>query len=159
MYMSLLPLSRSITWPPKLFTTAQFLYFKIVNNLCPSYLTELLPLIYSLRTISNYSLFSSRTERFKRSFFPSTTKLWNDISLDIRCLKSIGSFKRALFSFFNVPCLNSLYNFAIDRRIATTHTQLRLDACPLNYYLFKKGCRESPVCLCDFHTETVKCEV
>ena len=51
------------------------LYFKIVNNLCPSYLVDLLPLLvsertnYSLRTASNYSIFASRTDRFKRSFF------------------------------------------------------------------------------------------
>ena len=59
------------------------LYFKILNNLCPSYLTNLLPLQvsertnYSLRTASNYSLFASRSdhERFKRSFYPSTTTL------------------------------------------------------------------------------------
>ena len=74
----------------------KLLYFKIVNNLYPSYLTNLLPLQvsertnYSLRTASNYSLFVSRSERFKRSSFPSTTTLWNDISLDIRCLQSIG---------------------------------------------------------------------
>ena len=65
------------------------LYFKIVNNLCPSYLVDLLPLLvsertnYSLRTASNYSIFASRTDRFKRSFFPSTTSLWNDIGNDI----------------------------------------------------------------------------
>ena len=52
--------------------------------------------------------------------------------------------------------ISSLYNFATDRRKAMIHTQLRSDACPLNYYLFKIGCREYPVCLCDFHTETVK---
>ena len=51
------------------------LYFKIVNNLCPSYLVDLLPLLvsertnYSLRTASDYSIFASRTDRFKRSFF------------------------------------------------------------------------------------------
>ena len=84
------------------------LYFKIVNNFCPSYLVDLLPLqvskrtTYSLRTASNYSLLASRNERFKRSFFPSTTILWNDISFDIRCLESIGSFKKALFSYYNV---------------------------------------------------------
>ena len=77
------------------------LYFKVVNNFCPSYLVDLLPLqvsertTYSLRTASNYSLLASRTERFKRSFFPSTTILWNDISFDIRCLESIGSFKKS----------------------------------------------------------------
>ena len=138
------------------------LYFKIVNNLCPSYLADLLPLQvsertnYSLRTASNYSLFASRSERFKRSFYPSTTTLWNDISFDIRCLQSIGPFKKALFSFFNVPSYNVIYDFAIDRFNAIIHTRLRLDACALNYYLFKIGCRERPACFCGFHTETVK---
>ena len=137
-------------------------YFKIVNNLCPSYLNELLPLQvsdrtnYSLRTTLNYSLFRSRTEHFKRSFFPSTAKLWNDISLDIRCIKSIGSFKQALFSFFNVSCLNSLYNFAIDRRNALIYIRLRLDTCRPNCYLFKIVRREPPVHLCGFHTQTVR---
>ena len=52
------------------------LCFKIVNNLCPSYLVDSLPLLvsertnYSLRTASNYSIFASRTDRFKRFFFP-----------------------------------------------------------------------------------------
>ena len=91
------------------------LYFKIVNNLCPSYLVDLLPLLvsertnYSLRTASNYSIFASRTERYKRSFFPSTTSLWNDIGYDIRCLDSIGSFKKALLSSYNVSNYNATF--------------------------------------------------
>lgn len=138
------------------------LYFKIVNNFCPSYLVDLLPLqvsertTYSLRTASNYSLLASRTERFKRSFFPSTTILWNDISFDIRCLESIGSFKKALFSFYNVPSYNTTYDFAIDRFNAIFHTRLRLGTCALNYYLYKIGCKESPVCFCGFYSETIK---
>ena len=108
---------------------------------------------------SNYSPFASRSERFKRSFFPSTTTtLWNDISFDISCLQSIGPFKKALFSFFNVPSYNVIYDFTIDRFNAIIHTRLRLDVCMLtcNYYLFKIGCREHPACFCGFHTETVK---
>ena len=119
------------------------LYFKIVNNHCPSYLVDLLPLIvsertnYSLRTASNYSILASRTERFKRSLFPSTTTLWNDISFDIRCLESIGSFKKALLSIYNIPSYNATYDFAIHRFNAISHTRLRLDTWALNYYLFK----------------------
>ena len=137
------------------------LYFKIVNNLCPSYLVDLLPLLvsertnYSLRTASNYSIFASRTDRFKRSFFPSTTSLWNDIGNDIRCLDSIGSFKKALFSSYNVSSYNATFDFAIDRFNAIFHTRLRLDTCALNYYLFKIGCKESPACFCGFYNESV----
>ena len=136
------------------------LYFKIVNNLCPSYLVDLLPLLvsertnYSLRTASNYSIFASRTDRFKRSFFPSTTSLWNDIGNDIRCLDSIGSFKKALFSSYNVSSYNATFDFAIDRFNAIFHTRLRLDTCALNYYLFKIGCKESPACFCGFYNES-----
>lgn len=138
------------------------LYFKIVNNLCPSYLVDLLPLLvsertnYSLRTASNYSIFASRTERYKRSFFPSTTSLWNDIGYDIRCLDSIGSFKKALLSSYNVSNYNATFDFAIDRLNAIFHTRLRLDTCALNYYLFKIGCKESPACFCGFYNESVK---
>ena len=55
------------------------LYFKIVNNLTPSYLSDLIPQTVqqrsglALRHASNFTLFPVRTERFKASFFPSTT--------------------------------------------------------------------------------------
>jgi hypothetical protein len=58
------------------------LYCKIINNLSPTYLKELLPLQvyertnYSLRTVSDFSLFNSHTERYKGSF------LWNSINIE-----------------------------------------------------------------------------
>ena len=70
-------------------------------------------------------------------FFPSTTSLWNDIGYDIRCLDSIGSFKKALFCSYNVPSYNATFDFAIDRLNAIFYTRLRLDTCALNYYLLK----------------------
>ena len=48
----------------------------------------------------------------------------------------IGSFKKALFSPYNVPSYNATFDFAIDRLNAIFHTRLRLDTCALNYYLF-----------------------
>ena len=60
------------------------------------------------------------------------------------------------FSFYNVPSYNATYDFAIDRFNAIFHTRSRLDTCALNYYLFKVGCKESPVCFCGFHNETVE---
>ena len=76
-------------------------------------------------------------------FFPSTTKLWNDISLD--ALPQFYWFFQTSFTFLiNVLCLKLIV--FIDGKNAIIHTRLRLDACPFNYYLFKIGCRESPVC-------------
>ena len=82
--------------------------------------------------------------------------MWNDISLDKRCLESIGSCKKALFSFYNVPSYNTTYDFAIDRFNAIFHTRLLLGTCALNYYLYEIGCKESPVCFCGFYSETIK---
>ena len=51
------------------------------------------------------------------------------MSLHIRYLNSIGSFKRALLSFIKVPCLDGLYIFAMKNAII--HTRLCLDASAL----------------------------
>ena len=51
------------------------LYYKIVNNCSPSYLSDLLPFQvcqrtqHKLRNCIDYSLFACRTERFRKSFF------------------------------------------------------------------------------------------
>ena len=47
-------------------------------------------------------------------------------------------------------CINSLYNFAHWQEKCMYSHSMRLHACPLNWYLFKIGCRESPVYLCGF---------
>ena len=51
---------------------------------------------------------------------------------------------------------NVLYEVALDRFSSIIHTRLRLDACALNYYLFKRGRKESPACFCAFYSESVK---
>ena len=66
--------------------------------------------------------------------------MWNDIGNDIRCLDSIGSSKKALFSSYNVSSYNATFDFAIDRFYAIFHTRLRL---------------ESPACFCGFYNESV----
>ena len=60
------------------------LYYKIVNNLTPNYLSDLLPQTVQqrllLRNSENITLYRSRTERFKKSFFPSATSMWNNLA-------------------------------------------------------------------------------
>ena len=90
------------------------LYYKIVNNLCPNYLRNLLSVqvsertSYSLRNLKNFTLFASRTERFNKSFFPSTTRLWNNISIDVRSTLSLSVFKKSLLSYFSFPAKHVL---------------------------------------------------
>ena len=96
-----------------------------------------------------------RTERFKKSFFPSTTILWNNIDIIDRNSKSIGYFKSSLTSFFDIQTYTGYYDFSIDRYSSILHTRLRLNCNALNYYLFKINCRLSPACSCGDSCESV----
>ena len=82
------------------------------------------------------------------------TKLWNDFALEIRESDSIGSFKRALANHYNVPKYCLPFDYALDRYSSVIHSRLWLDACGLNYYLFKIAFKSSPICSCDFDNET-----
>ena len=76
-------------------------YYKIMHNTCPLCLTELLPIVipggYSLR--SNQSIYYSRNEHFKASFFPSSTYNWNQLDPDIHKSSSLEINNRALLKF------------------------------------------------------------
>ena len=131
-------------------------YYKIVN-----YLKELLPTQvferthYSLRMQSDFTLFPVCTERFKKAFFPSATNLWNGLDTSVHNLQSVTCFKNALLVIFNFPMSPTLYNFSLDRYSSISHTRVCLDACLLNYYLFRVGCKSSPKCVCGFAVETI----
>ena len=83
-------------------------YYKITHNDCPLYLTELLPIVkssdYSLR--SNQFLCYSRTERFKASFFLSSTYNWNKLDTDIQKSSSLEIYKRAVLKFIRPTSAN-----------------------------------------------------
>ena len=123
------------------------LYFKIVNNLCPGY--QLVNLCKkknsSLGKASNYFLLASRTELFKRYFFPSTTTLWNDISFGICCLELL------------VLLLKLYFPFTMCLVITLLMILLMIYLMPFSTLVHVQtlGCRESPVCFCGYHNETV----
>lgn len=137
------------------------LFYKIANMLTPMYLTELLPCMQreisqlSLRSDGNFSLLRCRTVRYHESFVPSTIKLWNDLSLDIRNSQSILVFKVKLRSHFSSSDYNKLFNYSVTRRLSVLHTRLRLGHCALNDYLFKINCKTSPLCSCGINNESV----
>jgi hypothetical protein len=95
----------------------------------------------------------SRTERFKKSIFPSAMLMWNNLELRDRDLSSVKVYKRSLCQYFDIQTYNKLYDFANDRFSSILHTRLR--CCGLNYYLFKINCILSPMCICNTEHETV----
>ena len=55
---------------------------------------------YFLRNLENFSLFASCTEVL---FFPSTKRLWNNLSIDVRTTLSLSMFKKLLLTCFSFP--------------------------------------------------------
>jgi len=106
-------------------------FYKIVSNLTPNYLLELLPVTVSkrsnlsLRSNHNFCLFSCRTERFQQSFFPSTIRLWNSLDLESRNVTSLQTFKGKLRVKFFLPKYNKLFNCSLSRKASILHTRLK----------------------------------
>ena len=75
------------------------MFYKIRNNNAPSYFCDcLLPFernenAYNLRNQTDYSNSFTRLQLHRNSFFPSSIKLWNDLTPDIRSAPTVSSLK------------------------------------------------------------------
>ena len=88
----------------------------------------------------------TRLETFKRSFFPTSIRLWNALPHQTRQILSPDVFKRMLCNKFNEP--NILYYYG-ERWTSVHHTRIRIGCSKLNADLcFKLHVRDSPACLC-----------
>ena len=137
-------------------------FYKIVKNLAPHYLSELLPKLsserthYRLRSSENFTQFSCRTSRFQKSFFPSAITGWNSLDLDVRNSVSLPTFKAKLRSSLFSHSYNKLFDFSFSRRASIYHTRLRLGFSSLREYLYKINRCASPCCECGLDYESVK---
>ena len=126
--------------------------YKIVNDLTPTYLSELLPqrinVGMQLRSTKNdlIPVPFTRTETFSRSFFPHTTRLWNKLDKSIRDSPSLDTFKKALKG--PVKEKNVLFYFG-KRMSSIHHSRLRLGCSKLNVHLcYNLHVVPSPQCQC-----------
>ena len=144
----------------KLHILSQF--HKIVKNLTPDYLSELLPKLsserthYRLRSRENFTQFSFRTSHFQKSFFPSAITGWNSLDLDVRNSVSLPTFKAKLRSTLFPHSYNKLFDFSFSRRASIYHTCLRLGFSSLREYLYKINRCASSFCKCGLDYESVK---
>ena len=82
----------------------QILFYKMINGLCPDYLSSLVPptvgnsTAYRLRNASDYKYIRSNTQLYYNSFLPSVVRDWNELPHTTRNAPSISSFKRSLNS-------------------------------------------------------------
>ena len=76
------------TLKARLKTHRRCLPCKMKHNLCPSYLSNILPSktqdCYQLRNSENISFVHARTQLYNSSFLPSTIREWNALSLPTR---------------------------------------------------------------------------
>ena len=99
-------------------------YFKMVNGLCPSTLSALVPQSigstssYSLRGSQSHRIPTCRTELYKRSFLPTVIEEWNKLPIEIRDQNSISCFKNYLNR--NKPTPNRFY-FIGEKKLQVIH--------------------------------------
>ena len=129
------------------------LFYKMVNNLSPSYLSSLVPQpvnavsAYNLRNSNNIPNVTARSNYYYNSFLPSTIRDWNSLPLDTRNSESLASFKRKLNSSFTRTFVPKYY-YTGNRKLQILHTRLRTNCSSLNHDLFLKNITDSPLCRC-----------
>ena len=116
---------------------------KIANNDTPHYLHNLLP----PKIGDNYRLIKTRTETFRKSFIPSTVKLWNDLPLHERSHEHSVSMSKSHpnILFYEGP-----------RDANVKHAQMRMQCSKLNGHLFQLHVTDSPECPCGYCIEDSK---
>ncbi len=125
--------------------------YKIINGKAPNYLMDILNKLnehrhYHLRNHSNIRVPKCRLETYKKSFFPRTINLWNNLANEVRGVDSIEEFKRNFIPIRNE--LQVLYYYG-ERWPALHHARLRVGCSKLNSDLhYNLHVVENPSCIC-----------
>ncbi|MCG8077918.1 MAG: reverse transcriptase family protein, partial [Candidatus Thiodiazotropha taylori] len=127
------------------------MFYKMRNNLCPDYLSSLVPsnvgstVQYNLRNVSDIRTINTNTQLYYNSFLPSAIREWNELPRDLQESQTITSFKYRLNSNITRP---PPYYLTGNRLYQIHHTRLRLNCSALNQHLFSKNIIPSPLCAC-----------
>ena len=134
------------------------MFYKIRNNNAPSYLCDcLLPFernenAYNLRNQTDYSNPFTRLQLYRNSFFPSSIKLWNNLTPEIRSAPTVSSFKKSLTNDVNLLKPSRYYSYGC-RVLNVLHTRLRHRSSNLNADLFMVNLINDPGCFCGWVIE------
>jgi hypothetical protein len=132
------------------------MFFKIKNNLAPKYLVDLIPPLvqerthYGLRNRGQLDVPPARIMAHKNSFFPATSREWNDLAQDIKLAPSCNAFKSRLSKGGDKA--NPLF-YEGKRRSAVNHTRLRMGCSALKKHLHRLEIVASPSCACTLEEE------
>mgnify|MGYP001591838763 CR=1 FL=1 len=133
-------------------TAMLIMMFKVKNNLCPEYLSQLLPpenienRRYNLRNNEDIRIPATNLESFKRSFIPHAISLWNNLPLAQRQIPTLEDFKLSLKENFK-EC-NILYYYG-KRWPSIHHSRIRIGCSKLKNDLFSNlRVIDEPYCIC-----------
>ena len=121
------------------------------NELTPEYLYSLVPptvgsaVRYPLRNESNLQTVPAKSKQYYESFLPSTTRLFNALSDDIKNSPSLTVFKTRLNRNTIKP---PAYFYTGSRLGQIYHARLRLKCSSLHQHLFLKKVIDDPLCEC-----------
>ena len=134
--------------------------YKITHGLTPGYLSNVIgneqnQNRYNTRHSSDLHHFRARTDLFNRSYFPSTTRLWNSLPLEVRNLNTLKEFKNHVKVNIPRPVKQDSLYYVGKRFPAVLHARLRMGRRQLNGHLFNIGVIDSPECTCHQGVEDV----
>ena len=126
-------------------------FYKMKNNLCPEYLSSLIPTTvgsstsYSLCNANDIKTVHANSDLYYKSFLPSTIREWNELPRTVKESPTLASFKYKLNKNLNKP---PAYYSTGRRADQIHHTRLRTRCSALNQHLFSKTIVPSPLCAC-----------
>ena len=133
----------------------QFYHKLVFDPIIPTYIKSILPNARqqstqrTLRNASAITLPNVRTSTYHRSFIPSTTRMWNSLSEQIRTNCSYTTFKKHLEELLT-PYSPPPYFFLGTQEGLILHTKLRLNVSKLNAHQYSIQKTDSPSCFCGY---------
>ena len=132
------------------------LFYKIYNDLTPSYLRAPIPAkksISSLRVVKPLHDISCRTSKFMNSFYPNSVRLWNDVGDVIRDSSNLNKFKSKLLNVIR-PNQKSFFGI-LDPCGTKSLFQIRVGLSPLKSHKKAHNFQDTPsdMCNCGFEPE------
>ena len=109
---------------------------------------------YNTRDADKITLFHTKHNFFKNSFFPSTVIEWNKLDPNLRSAASLSNFKNNLLKFIR-PSPNSEFN-CHNCKGTKCLTRLHLGLSHLHEHKFKYSFQDTlnPFCSCGLDVET-----
>ena len=106
---------------------------------------------YKVRNKGVYIPFPYKGDKFKLSFFPNTTNLWNSLPKNVQ-LKDLVEFKSEIQNLIKP---SKFKHFARGSKLGNSLlTRIRVGRSFLNQHKFTIGLSDSPECLCHFRSES-----